>query len=99
MAAGNRLLEAQSLELKLTNEKENRPGLLKEIKHAQAMVDVRAVEYLESIRRCRVASTDGTSSNLRCSSVGRPGFLGAIRRPWRRQRSSSTDRLEQLCLH
>jgi hypothetical protein len=98
MASGNRLLEAQALELKLINEKENRPGLLKEIRLARTAVDALASEYLESIRRCRDASTHETSASATLHNVRARKFFAAIQRPWCR-RSQSTDRLEQLCDH
>jgi len=99
MAAGNRLLEAQALELKLLAEKENRPGLLKEVRSARGTVDVLASEYLESIRRCRRAKTDQIPSNARSRNFGTRAFLASFPRPWHRRRSPSTDRLEQLCFH
>ena len=100
MAAGNRLLDAQALELKLMAEKESRrPGLLKEIRTAGERVNALASEYLETIRRCRHASADDTSSNGRPRNLGTSAFLAAFQRPWQRRKSLPIDRLEQLCLH
>jgi len=100
MAAGNRLLEAQALELKLLAEKENRPALLKAIRTARAKVDVLASEYLESIRRCRHASTNDPPSNATSRNAGASAFLATVQRPWQRRRLYyGLTKLEQLCFH
>ena len=91
--------EGPSPRIKAADRKENRPGLLKEIRTARGTVDVLASEYLKTIQRCRYTHTDDTASNERSRNVGKSAFLASFHRPSQRRRSLSTDRLEQICLH
>jgi hypothetical protein len=58
MAVGSRLIEAQALELRLSSEAAVRPGLFREIRMARRAVDTLAEEYLNPVRRHRVAGFD-----------------------------------------
>jgi hypothetical protein len=98
ITAGHRLLEAQGIELQLMNEKEDRPGLLNEVKLAGTAVDVLASEYLESIRRCRGVMAHDTSSDERLRKFWTPDLSATIQRPWRRRRSQSIGEIDSPSL-
>jgi hypothetical protein len=75
--AGDRLLAAQAVELTLIQEKEDRKGLLEEIRVARASVDALAKDYLHAVRTNRQARTGAGYCLKQICANGRLNQFGA----------------------